>query len=270
MKRSAANKLILGLFVSVALALFIGAIYYMGKQRKMFGESIHVSARFPNVGGLMVGNNVRFAGINVGTVDNITILNDSTVEVTMILEKSVKKFIRKDSRAIIGAEGLMGNKLVNILPGTAGAPTVEKDDVLLTSKAVDYDDILKNLQKTSENAVVISRELAEFTEKVNNSDGPLARFLYDSSLAESIEKSMKNVEKGTEGFQENMNAVKDNFLFRGYYRKKEKKKQQQERAEEAARKLKAGKGTPVENEEEKDDDSKKDASSKKSKLLFWK
>ncbi len=274
MRRSAANKMVLGLFVMIALALFIGAIYYMGKQRKLFGESVKVSARFSHVGGLMVGNNVRFAGINVGTVDNIIILNDSTVEVSMILEKNVKKFIRKDSRAVIGAEGLMGNKLINILPGTTGAPTIERDDILLTSKSVDLDDIMQNLEKTSQNAVIISQELADFTQKVNNSNGALSRFLYDSTFAETIARSMKNVEKGTQGFEENMNAVKDNFLFRGYYRKKERQKLEEQRAEESAKKLKAGKGTPIskdkDEDDDDDDDDKKDASPKKNRLKFWK
>lgn len=259
MRKGAANKLILGMFVTIALGLFIGAIYYMGKQRKLFGESIKVTARFSHVGGLMIGNNVRFAGINVGTVDNIAIINDSTVEVTMVLEKKVQPFVRKDSKALIGAEGLMGNKLVNILPGTSTVASVEANDRLPSGKAVDFEDVLKNLERTSENAVVISQELAELTQKVNNSNGTLSRFLYDSTFAEIIENSLRNVERGTYGFSENMEAMKSNFLFRGYYKRKEKEK------EEAAKLAKEKKEGKENSEDEKDAEPRK-----KNRLKFWK
>lgn len=266
MKRSAANKLVLGMFVSIAIGLFIGAIYYMGKQRKMFGESIIVKAQFKHVGGLMVGNNVRFAGINVGTVEDIQIVNDSTVEVSLLLEQGVQKYVRKDSKAIIGAEGLMGNKLVNILPGTTAGETIEENDMLLSAKAVDFDDILHNLEKTSQNAVVISSELADLTQKINTSNGTLSRFLYDSTFAMIIENSLRNVERGTHGFEQNMEAMKNNFLFKGYFKKKERERLEAERAEQAAKDVKAGKvqKTPPEREDLKKDE--KDTAPKKKRF----
>jgi phospholipid/cholesterol/gamma-HCH transport system substrate-binding protein len=260
MRKSAANKLVLGFFVMIALALFIGAIYYMGKQRKMFGESIHLRSQFKQVGGLMVGNNVRFAGINVGTVEDISIINDSTVQVDMVIEKKVQKFIRKDSKAIIGAEGLMGNKLVNIMPGTSTAGTVEPNDIILSAKAVDFDDIIRNLEKTSQNAVTITQEVATMTQKINNGNGTLARLLNDSTYAMILENSLRNVENGTEGFHQNMEAMKSNFLFRGYYKKKERDKLKAEQ----------DKNKTSSKEKEDDDDDNKDTSPRKKKFQFWK
>src|SRR5438105_1796454 len=118
---------IVGLFVIAGLVLFTLAIYMLGKQRNIFGASFRLNCIFKNVSGLQVGNNVRFAGINVGTVENISILSDTTVRVKMVIDKNVKKYIKRDAQAIIGSEGLMGDKIVNIFPGNFSSPVVENN-----------------------------------------------------------------------------------------------------------------------------------------------
>ena len=87
-------KIRLGLFVAGGIALFVIAIFFIGKQKNLFDDVFKISANFNNVSGLQIGNNVRFAGITVGTVDNIRILNDSTVKVDMLIKKDVWKFVK--------------------------------------------------------------------------------------------------------------------------------------------------------------------------------
>ena len=88
----------LGLFIVVGLALFVFAIFIIGKQKNLFNPVFKVTTTFKNVSGLQVGNNIRFSGINVGTVDNIRIINDSTVLVDMIIQKKVQEFIKTDCK----------------------------------------------------------------------------------------------------------------------------------------------------------------------------
>ena len=78
-------KIRLGLFISGGLAIFIIAIFIIGRQKNVFNPVFKLTSTFYNVSGLQVGNNIRFSGINVGTVENITIINDSTVKVDMFL-----------------------------------------------------------------------------------------------------------------------------------------------------------------------------------------
>ena len=86
----------------------------MGSKQNLFGSTFSISANFYNVNGLMQGNNVRYAGIDVGTVESITIINDTSVKVVMVIEKKIQPYIKKNALASIGTDGLMGNKLVNI------------------------------------------------------------------------------------------------------------------------------------------------------------
>src|SRR4051812_28244697 len=114
MEKETGYRIRLGIFVSIGVALLIVTIYVIGKKQNLFGTTFKVSGIFHNVSGLQVGSNVRFSGISIGTVENIEIITDSTVRVDMILEEKTRKFIKKDAKASIGSEGLMGNKIVNI------------------------------------------------------------------------------------------------------------------------------------------------------------
>ena len=99
-------KVRLGLFIAGGLALFVMAIFIIGKQKNLFNPVFQLTTTFSNVSGLQVGNNIRFSGITVGTVDKITIINDSTVKVAMLIKKEVKQFIKSDCEvAIVGLKG---------------------------------------------------------------------------------------------------------------------------------------------------------------------
>jgi len=104
-------KIRLGLFIAGGLALFVFAIFIIGKQKNLFNPVFKLTTTFYNVSGLQVGNNIRFSGINVGTVDNIVIINDSTVKVDMLVKKDVRQFIKSDCEVAIGSEGLIGDRL---------------------------------------------------------------------------------------------------------------------------------------------------------------
>src|SRR5690349_4088004 len=108
MKNSSINNFKLGLFVITGGFVLVLLLYMIGKNRSMFGSNFILKARFTNVQGLKPGNNVRFAGIEVGTVKKINIISDTLVEVEMYVEKNMKKFIKKSAIVNIGTDGVMG------------------------------------------------------------------------------------------------------------------------------------------------------------------
>ncbi len=120
MKTKTINNTKLGLFVLAGVLFLILTLYMIGKNRNLFGSTFTMKAVLSNVNGLVAGNNVRFKGIDVGTVKNITLLNDSSIYVTLTIDNEMKPYIKQNAMASIGTDGLMGNKLVNInsVPGT--------------------------------------------------------------------------------------------------------------------------------------------------------
>ena len=116
MRTHTVNNLKLGAFVIAGLLFLIVMLYMVGRDQSLFGATFVIKARFENVQGLVYGNNVRFGGIQVGTVKKIDILADTVIEVVMIVDQKMKQFIHSNAIASIGTDGLMGNKVISISP----------------------------------------------------------------------------------------------------------------------------------------------------------
>lgn len=314
----------LGIFVLAGIAFLILLLYIIGKNQNLFGKTFMLKARFENTNGLMRGNNIRFAGIDAGTVKSVNIINDTTIEVILMIRTDMKNYIRKNATVSITTDGLMGNKLVNIQPVKSPASLVQEGDILLSEKGPDTDEMLKVLSNTNNDLAFIAKELKQTVQKLNNSKpvwdvlndatlplnirhaldrlrqasdhmnatmtgleaivydvragrGSVGQLLTDTTIAADVKESvarfrqvshqadtlairingvvdslqreilygdgtihallkdkdmnirlmnsLKNIESGTDNFNQNMEALKSSFLFRGYFRRLEKQKQ---------------------------------------------
>ena len=222
MKKESGNTWKLGMFVLIGLVVFTSSIYFVGKQKNLFGSTFHLNSHFKNVSGLEVGNNVLFSGINVGTVSEIQLITDTSVVVRLLIEKEVQKFIKKDAHASIGSDGLMGDKVLIISPGTASKNKVNDNDNIASINPIEMDEIMRSLKTSIDNASIITDELAQFTYKMNNGNGALNKLITDEKFANSLTKTLTNLQTGTKGLSENMEAAKHNFLLKGYFNKKKK------------------------------------------------
>jgi phospholipid/cholesterol/gamma-HCH transport system substrate-binding protein len=323
MAKRIVNNVKLGLFVLAGLIFLVLLLYMIGKNQNLFGNTYTLKANFENIQGLVAGNNVRFAGIQVGTVKKIKILNDTVIEVSMLIDTKMKNIIHKNAITSIGTDGLVGNKVVNIIPSRNPGPFAQEGDLLLSKKAIATDEMLQTLYKTNIDVAVIATELKATIQRinsssalwellndktipenlrnsvanirtatgkagsmaenlnnivmdvkkgkgslgavlkdtaiaknlneailkiksvgeeagsladeinslvsgikrdVNNGKGPVNALLNDSSIMIKLNSSLDNIQKGTDGFNQSMEALKHNFLLRGYFRKQEKKK----------------------------------------------
>ena len=163
MEKSTSQKINLAIFVILGFLLFITTVYFIGNKKDMFNKTIPISAIFNNINGLQTGNNVRFSGINVGTVKQIIILNDSVIRVDMAIEKEVISHIKKDALASIGSDGLVGNMIINIIPGKKSTEIVSAGDIILSENKTTTDEILKTINSTSTNAKVITDNLVRIS-----------------------------------------------------------------------------------------------------------
>lgn len=320
MKSRYSQNIQLGTFVTVGSLLLIITLYLMGSRRNLFSSVFRVTAHFKNVSGLMVGNNVQFAGINIGTVEKLAISSDTSIAVVMTINKDARPYIKKTAVASIGTDGLMGNTIVNISPVAGKAPLIDNGDVLATSQPLGVSELMNTLGKSSANLTDITAELKSLSRKLNQSpmldkllsdeslithidqtalsvrnagaevhsaatglrtivtdlekgkgnagyllrdtsmkqqlttalnhisqtgrqadslvtnlnqlaqqirqgQGAAGTLLADTAFQHNMIKTMTNVQKGTAKFDESMEALKHNFLFRGYFKKQQKKAQ---------------------------------------------
>ncbi|MDT7827364.1 MlaD family protein [Pricia sp. S334] len=105
MENSTSQKLKLGIFVVLGVVLLYTAVYLIGNEQNLFGRTFKIYAHFDNVSGLKLGDNVRYAGINVGAVKQLKMVNDTTVRVEMQMQGDMQKKIRSDALATIANHG---------------------------------------------------------------------------------------------------------------------------------------------------------------------
>ncbi len=230
MKTTGGQKIKTGIFVLVAIGVLLLTIFMIGRQKSLFTNTFSVYANFKNVSGLQTGNFVRFAGINVGTVSDISITNDSTVRVDILLQTRVKPYIKSDSKASIASDGLMGDKLVQIAAGSDSAKLLKGNQVTGV-EPMDMDKIMKKIELIADNAGAITGDLASIVGKVNNGKESLGKLLNSNdfersiqSTVESTNKTVQNIGKAAGGVSENMEAAKHSFLFKGYFKRREKQR----------------------------------------------
>jgi phospholipid/cholesterol/gamma-HCH transport system substrate-binding protein len=185
------NSVKLGAFVLAGLILMILALFIIGKNKNLFGNEFQLKAKFSNLNGLTTGNNVLFSGFQAGTVKDIELLNDSTIEVTMQINDKVKDFIGKNALASIGTEGLMGNKVINISPMTGTSAKVEEGDVLQAKNMANMDEIIDKLSQTNNNVATISEVLKGTVMKVDSS--AILKLINDETIGESLKASLLNI-----------------------------------------------------------------------------
>ncbi|MDN3668037.1 MlaD family protein [Echinicola jeungdonensis] len=204
------KSVVVGIFVLIGIIILVGGILTLGAQQKVFVRSYKLKAVFDDVGGLQPGNNVWFSGVKIGTVTKINFYGDSQVEIEMNVDAETKDFIRKDSKATISSDGLIGNKIIVILGGTTQAPPIENGDRLKSVMPLDTDKMMETLQENNKNLVSITNDLKALTSKISKGEGIVGAVLTDSVLADNFRNIVANLEQ-TSNHTSQMSAELNQF-----------------------------------------------------------
>ena len=202
MEKTTSQKIRLGLFVILGLLIFIIAVYFIGDKQKMFGKTNHLTAVFNNVNGFELGNNVRYSGINVGTVRGIEMISDTAIQVDMIIDKTIFSYIKQDAVAIIGSDGLVGNMVINIIPGKGDALKVKPGDKIKSMNRIRTDDMLHTLGVTNKNAANLTADLLKITNDINNGKGTIGLLVRDTVLGKDLKETMRYIRTAGKGTSE--------------------------------------------------------------------
>ncbi|CAH0997963.1 hypothetical protein EMA8858_04098 [Emticicia aquatica] len=189
------RPVIVGIFIFLGLTILVVTIFTLGGQKKTFVRTFTINAIFDDVGGLLTGGNVWFAGVKVGTVKSISFYGDSQVQVTMNIEREAESHIHKDAKAKISSDGLIGNKIVIIYGGDTHQPQVEKNDFLSVEKSLSTDDMLATFQENNKNLLEITKDFKSISKKIDNGKGVLATLLNDPNMANKLEITVENLQE---------------------------------------------------------------------------
>lgn len=193
MKKEQSTYIKLGLFVVAGSIILMVGAYMLGNQQNMFSSTFEITTRFKNVNGLQEGNNVRFSGIQVGTVSKIVMENDTSVRVHMIIEDDVRQHLRRNAIAMVGSDGLVGSMLINIVPGTGSAEEIKEGDTIESYSRITTQDMLTTLNVTNENAALLTSDLLKITGSLKDGSGVIGQLLNDSLMAKDLREGLHNL-----------------------------------------------------------------------------
>ena len=193
MKDNTNKALKLGVFVAVAILLFVVAVWLIGSKNNYFNPSITIHTSFRDIRGLIEGNNVRFAGINVCSVKKISLVSDSAVMLDLTVSKDYAKFIYRNSVAEIGQEGLVGNKMVTISSGTPESGLIENGSYLKARKSIDYDKMLQESQDILTLIRDAASDLKSVAKKIDEGKGDLGKLVNENTITTEINSSISKL-----------------------------------------------------------------------------
>lgn len=209
MKTSNTQKFNLGLFIFIITIIFVFALYLIGNKQNLFGNTFRVSAVFNNVNGLILGNNVRYSGINIGTVKNIVMINDSTICVDMVIEDKMLKHMKKNAVAAIGSDGLVGSMVINIVPGKEVSVALKPGDTISSYNKTSTTDMLETLNTTNDNAARLTSDLLKITNNINQGKGTLGMLIKDDEMASDLKNTVINLKKSSANASSTIRELKN-------------------------------------------------------------
>jgi phospholipid/cholesterol/gamma-HCH transport system substrate-binding protein len=226
----------LGAFIVVTLAVLAAGVFIIGNKEYLFRSTYQLKAQFDNVAGLATGADVQVGGVHSGTVTSIELPHKPGEKVTVVmdLDKSTHEIVKADSVATIETEGMLGNQYVAISFGAAGQPEVENGELIQSEQPLmmadmlkKANDILESSQQAVHNVTLATSHIASVSAKIDGGEGTVGALVNDKQLYINLEQTtttlhdtMLQAQTGVTDFQENMEALKHNFLLSGYFKKR--------------------------------------------------
>lgn len=193
MARTTSEKIRVGVFVILGTALLLAGAYLIGNNQSLFNKTFTISTVFKNVNGLQSGNNVRFSGINVGAVKAIEMENDTTIRVQIAIEQKMQQHIKKNAIATIGSDGLVGNMIVNIVPGKGLSTHLQDGDQISSYSRIGTADMLSTLNVTNENAALLTAKLLKVANALADGKGTFDMLINDTIMSENLVQTVNEL-----------------------------------------------------------------------------
>ncbi|HEY7235553.1 MAG TPA: MlaD family protein [Gemmatimonadaceae bacterium] len=194
MKRSSFitwDQLRVGLVVLAALGILTLAVYKLGQAANLFAKRYDLVAFLKEANGLRVGGTVTLAGQLAGTVKKIEFLpvdadTSRNLKITVAVDQDLQQQIRGDSRAQIRTLGLLGDKIMDISPGSPRFPALKSGDTIHVSPALDYEQVLAQAAGAVGDVVELTRDLRQLTGGIVRGEGTIGQLVTNRGLYDEL------------------------------------------------------------------------------------
>ena len=200
-----------GVVVTFAIAVVLYASF-SGGGVSFFTPRDYLVSYFENVNGLVKGASVRMSGVEVGNVKSVKFVNLDAwrrLEVKVSIVESVWGLITADSRAQLGTIGLLGDKYVEILPGTPGLPLLKSGDELPVIPEVGLEPLVRRPPEVNVSIDSIVYNLRDISRKLATGEGTAGRIISDTTLYANLARALEQTTRVMSEIQKNQKRILD-------------------------------------------------------------
>ncbi|MDD5449462.1 MAG: MlaD family protein [Candidatus Omnitrophica bacterium] len=210
-----------GIFVFIGILIMFIIVFSIG-EFYIFKPVYKIKVLFGFANGIEVGAPVRLAGVNVGEIENIGVYYDERLNRTKVfliskLKKEAK--IEKNSVCKINTLGLLGEKYLEISPGTADSGFLQNDSVIEGQDPVPVEEVTKTVQELSESAKAAAQSAKEILEKIKSGQGTLGKLLVEDDIYNELNTTAGNLKE----FSDDIRRHPWKLLYKGKEDKETKK-----------------------------------------------
>jgi phospholipid/cholesterol/gamma-HCH transport system substrate-binding protein len=181
--------------VTVSVLALAYGVYRVGRIFDVFAKRYEITTLVPDVLGLREGAPVTVAGQRVGQVKDITFIpverkvGEEHMRVVLAISRRAQEQIRRDSKAFLRTQGLLGDKFVDIEPGTPGAAILQPGDTLAAGRSLDLDDFMLAAAGALDQATSVVGDLRDITGGLMRGEGTAGMLLRNEQLYVSMTRS---------------------------------------------------------------------------------
>lgn len=216
---------------TLALVFFI-SLKAIGSRSGVFSDSISIIVQFPSVEGLRTGDPVRLQGLRVGSVSQLELPASpgDPIHARLLLEPAACHLMRLDAKAVITPQGLVGQMVVEIHPGSPAAPGINPEIPILGSSSASLGRLVDQVQasfarldEVTKKAEIGLNQINKVTETIARGEGSLGKFVQHDDAYQKLLNIGTRTEQTLDDLQENLQSLKQSWFLsrmfeeRGYY-----------------------------------------------------
>jgi phospholipid/cholesterol/gamma-HCH transport system substrate-binding protein len=202
------SKLRVGLVITLALFTLILAVFFAGGVEEIFSPKIELKAQFWDVKGLRKGAPVWIFGTEIGSVRDINLDPIYGTIVTLSINKRAMGFIKKDSQASILTMGLLGDKYIELSPGSPQSGPIHPRDMIKGATQIELKDVMETSAMTVEKMTEFITKLGNLVTKIERGEGTVAKFLTDPSIYNNLSKATQTLSTSLEDIKNSKGTLK--------------------------------------------------------------
>ena len=229
MEGSRSTQFRVGAFVVGALLVATIIAFGIGKDSNIFSKKAKFRTVFRDAGGLRQGNQVRIAGVNVGTVDKVDFDSKGRILVRFTVSEEARGLVRKGSKASIGSKGMLGDRLLEVSVGEG--PRLPNGSFVMGEESSDLSSYMRKVGSILEDVSLTAKSLRTATEPLNtpefgedirttthefakvasmaaNGKGTVQKLLTDPKLAQSVDQTIQSLRQTSNDMQGVMKDVR--------------------------------------------------------------